>query len=53
MFGVSISKERNSKKVSPKQNEVRWRKTYGKNLMCSGASASIIHESYVSKNDLL
>ena len=49
-FGALISKERNSKKMSPKQNGVRWRNTYVKILMNSGASASIIHESYVNIN---
>ena len=48
-----ISKERNSEKVSPKQNSVRWRNTYVKILMDSGASASIMHESYVSKYNLI
>ena len=47
-FGVLISKERNSKK-----NGVLWRNTYVKILMDSGASASIIHESYVNKNNFV
>ena len=52
-FGVLISKERNSKKVSPKQNGVGRRKTYVKILMDIGSSASIIHESYVSKHNFI
>ena len=42
-FGVLISKERNSEK----------RSTNVKILMDSGASASIIHKSYVSKNNFI
>ena len=45
-----ISKERNTKKVTPKQNGVSWRNTYVKISMDSGVSASIIHKSYVSKS---
>ena len=45
-FGVLISKERNSKKVSPKQNSVHQRNTYINILMSSGAHASIIRSSY-------
>ena len=52
-ISVLISKERNSDKVSPKQNGVRLKNTYVKILMDSGASASIIHESYVSKNNFI
>ena len=52
-FGVLISKERNSKKVSPKQNGARWRNTCVKILMDSSASASIIHKSYVSKTNYI
>ena len=52
-FGVLISKERNSKKVSPKQNCVRSRNMYVKILICCVASASIIHKSYVCKNNFI
>ena len=48
-----ISKERNSEKVSPKQNGARQRSTYVKILMGSGAYALIIHVSYVNKNNLI
>ena len=44
-FGVLISKERNSKKVSPKQNDIHQRNTYVEILMDNCTSASIIHES--------
>ena len=47
-FGVLISKERKSIKAS--LNGICWRNTYVKILMDSGASALIIHDSYVSKN---
>ena len=52
-FDVLISKERNSEKVSSKQNGARQRNTYVKILMDSGASASIIHKSYVNKNNII
>ena len=52
-FGVSISKEKNSKKVSPKQNGVRQKNTYAKILMNSGARALIIHKSYVNENNFI
>ena len=52
-FGVLITKERNSETVSTKQNSGRWRNTYVKILMDSGASASIIHEFYVNKNNFI
>ena len=52
-FGVLISKERNSKQVRPIQNGVCWKNTYVKILMDSGASASIIHESFESKNNFI
>ena len=39
--------------MSPKQNGARLRNTYVKILMDSNASASIIHESYVSKNNFI
>ena len=52
-FGVSISKEKNSKKVTTKQNGARQRNTHVKVLMDSGASVSIIHESYVNKNNFI
>ena len=42
-FGVLILTERNSKKVSPKQNGVRRKNTYVKIVMDSVVSASIIH----------
>ena len=51
-FLVLISKERNSKKVSRK-NDIRRKNTCVKILMGSGASASIIHESYVNKNNFI
>ena len=44
-FGASISKEKNFKKVSPKQNGVRLKNAYVNISMDSGSSASIIHES--------
>ena len=52
-LSVLTSKERNSKKVSPKQNAVRQKNKYVKILIDSGASASIIHKSYINKNNLL
>ena len=45
--GVLIRKERNSKKLSSKQNDVHWKNAHVKILMDSDSSASIIHESYV------
>ena len=39
--------------MSPKQNGVRWSNTYVKILMDSGDSASIIHKSYISKNNFI
>ena len=52
-FGVLLSKERSSKKVNPKQNGVRQKNTYVKILMDNVVSVSIIHESYVSKNNFI
>ena len=52
-FCFLTSNERNSEKISPKQPDVRRKNTYVKILMDSGASASIIHESCVSKNNLI
>ena len=45
--------KKKSKKVSPKQNGVRWNNTNIKILMDSSANASIIHESYVNKNNMI
>ena len=39
--------------MSPKQNGECLRNTYVKVLMGNSASASIIHESYVSKNNFI
>ena len=52
-FGVVILKERNSEKVNPKQSGVYWGYMYVKILMDSGSSASIIHKSYINKNNIL
>ena len=52
-FDILISKERNSEKVSPKQNGVRWRITYVKIAMDSITSAMIMHKSYVNKNNFI
>ena len=52
-FGVLISKERNSKNASPKQNGARRKNMYVKFLMDSGVSASTIQESYKIKNNFI
>ena len=52
-FGVLLSKEINSEKVSPKQNGGRRKIMYLKSSMGNGASASIIHYSYVNGNNLI
>ena len=46
-FGILISKQRNSEKVSPQQNGVSQKK----NLRYRGASTLIIHKSYLNKNN--
>ena len=45
--------ERNSEKVSPKQNRLRRRNTYVEFSMDMGSSALIIHKYFVNKNNFI
>ena len=47
------SKEKNYENVSPKQNGVCQKNKCVRFLMDSGASSSIIHVTYVSRNDAI